>query len=434
MKNGIMKPEFIYRLVYSLLGAFVTAAAIFPVAVLAVRADSPGPQGSSSLQDGQQDNSGFKEKVTGGWGGERRRLEKAGITIDARLVLEGFKNFRGGLNTSSVVESSTSDLSLALDTEKLLNRQGGKFYVDMEDHAGQNPTMDLVGDLQVFDSLNSSPYLQIFELWYEQKLFDGKLRLKMGKVDANTEFSVIDNGLDFINSSSQVSPTVFLLPTTPAPMPSANAFFTPSESYYAGFGAYYSNRSVDFGNLEGSPQDAQLSENGTFLIGETRLRWRRALVFKSDGNLKLGAWGHTGTFTRFDGSQQQGVYGYYAILDQTLWQPSAGPEGRQGLGAFLEYGRTQRSVNTIDWHAGAGLAWTGLLGARPDDVIGFSPQYAHISPQAGLPHSYELAIEMFYKLQIAPWAVLKPDLQYIVNPGGQYADALVGTLRLTVNF
>ena len=78
-----------------------------------------------------------------------------------------------------------------------------------------------MGDLQVFDKQNSAPFLQVYELWYQQKLFEGKLRLKLGKVDANSEFSVIDNGLPFINSSTQVSPTISGFPTFPAPMPSS---------------------------------------------------------------------------------------------------------------------------------------------------------------------------------------------------------------------
>jgi porin len=291
-----------------------------------------------------------------------------------------------------------------------------------------------VGDLQVFDKQNSKPYLQIFELWYQQKLFDGKLLLKIGKVDANTEFSVIDNGLEFINSSSQVSPTIFLFPTTPDSMPSVNIFLTPNESFYASFGTYYSNRSEGFGNFVGSPQDVQLSEHGAFLIAETGLRWQRSPFLEGDGNLKLGAWGHTGMFTRFDGLRQRGTYGYYAILDQTLWQPASEREGSRGVRTFLVYGRTQQSINPIDWHIGGGIVSTGLLAARPNDVVGFGSQYAHISGEAGLPQSYELAMEVFYKFQIIRWAALMPDLQYIVHPGGQYPDALVGTLRLMVNF
>ncbi len=382
----------------------------------------------------QQPAPGFADKATGDWWGERQWLRQVGVTIEASLVLQGFKNFRGGLRTSTLVGASTFDLSLALDTEKLLDWKGGKFYVDLEDHAGRNPSQVLVGDLQIFDKLNAVPYLQFFELWYQQQLFDGRLRLKIGKVDANTEFSVVDNGLSFLNSSSQVSPTAFVLPTTPAPMPSANLFYTPSPSFYASFGFYYSNQSVGFGNLVGSPQNVQLSESGSFLIGETGLKWQHAPLVQGGGNLKLGAWGHTGTFPRLDGLQQRGTYGYYAILDQTLWQPAGETRNGRGVRTFLIYGRTQRTINPINQHFGGGVTWTGLLSARPNDVVGFTPQYAHLSSQAGLPHSYELAMETFYRFQMTRWATIMADLQYIINPGGQYPDALVGTLRLNLNF
>ncbi|HZE21370.1 MAG TPA: carbohydrate porin, partial [Desulfobaccales bacterium] len=294
---------------------FLAAAAILLSAAPAREAGFPWRQDGnadlldSSHSDKPTDTPEFGDKATGDWWGKRQWLKQAGVTIDASLVLEGFKNFRGGLRTSTLVGASTFDLSLGLDTERLLNWKGGKFYVDLEDHAGRNPSRVLVGDLQVFDKLNSAPYLQIFELWYQQELFEGKLRLKIGKVDANTEFSVIDNGLSFLNSSTQVSPTVFVFPTTPDPMPGVNVFFTPCEFYYASFGAYYANRSEGFGNFVGRPQDLQLSEFGTFLIGETGLRWHQAPIFRGEGNLKVGFWGHTGIFTRLDGAKQEGIYG-----------------------------------------------------------------------------------------------------------------------------
>jgi porin len=376
----------------------------------------------------------FADKATGDWGGLRQRLWQAGFTINASLLLEGFKNFRGGLRTSTLVGASTFDLSLAVDTEKLLHLPGGKFYVDLEDHGGRDPSRMLVGDLQIFDKQNYKAYLQFFELWYQQQLFDGKLRFKIGKVDANTEFSVIDNGLPFLNSSTQVSPTAFVFPTTPAPMPSINVFFTPVTSFYAAFGVYYANRSEGFGNLVGRPQDLQFSQFGAFLIGETGLCWRQAPILQSDGNLKFGVWGHTGVFPRFDGTQQRGTHGFYAILDQTLWQPPGeSPHGR-GLRSFLVYGRTQPTINPIDQQFGGGLTWTGLLPARPHDILGFSPLYAQLSPQAGLPQPYELALETFYRLRLTRWSVIMADLQYIVHTGGQYPNALVGTLRMRLNF
>jgi porin len=399
----------------------VVAAVVVACALLA------GSTGTALAAD-------FGNKATGDWWGRRQRLQQTGISLDASLVLEGFKNLRGGISTYPPVGASTFDISLTVDTARLLKVPGGKFYVDLEDHAGRNPTTVLVGDLQIFDKLNDVPYLQVFELWYQQQLFADKLRLKVGKVDANTEFSVIDNGLPFLNSSTQVSPTVYLFPTTPDPMPSINVFFTPTKFYYASFGAYYANRAVSFGNFVGTPQNAQLSETGWFLIGETGWHWHHLPSLAGGGNLRLGAWGHTGSFTRFDHTPQQGVYGGYAILDQTLWQPDGEAHTGRGVRAFVEYGQTQRTISPIDLHFGGGFTWTGPLATRPQDIVGFSPQYAHISAAAGLPQSFELALEAFYRLQILRWAWIMPDLQYIINPGGQYPNALVATLRMKLDF
>jgi porin len=379
------------------------------------------------------DESRFDDKATGGWRGQRQRLEQAGISINAQLVLEAFVNFRGGLD-SGAVGASTFDLNLALDTEKAFKWKGGKFYVDLEYHAGRNPSRALTGDLQVFDKLNFSRYLQIFELWYQQELFDGRLRLKLGKVDANTEFSVIDNGLPFLNSSTQVSPTIIPFPTTPDPMPGANLFFTPNKIWYASFGAFYANRSDTFGDFIGHPQSEQPTEAGTFFIGETGLRWQHAPLLGASGNLKVGGWGHTGIFPRLDEGHQKGADGFYTVLDQTLWQPEGEPEESRGVRTFLEAGRTQSSVSVIDWNMAGGVTWTGPVSPRPDDILGFSANCAHLSPQAGLLHTYELALEWLYQVPLTKWATLMPDVQFIIHPGGQYPDAVVATLDLTVRF
>jgi porin len=386
------------------------------------------PPVSSSAADSR-----FDDKATGGWRGQRQRLEQAGISINAQLVLEAFVNFRGGLDTGAVA-ASTFDLNLALDTEKAFKWKGGKFYVDLEYHAGRNPTTVLTGDLQVFDKLNFSRYLQIFELWYQQELFEDRLRLKLGKVDANTEFSVIENGLLFLNSSTQVTPTIIPFPTTPDPMPGANLFFTPNKIWYASFGAFYANESDTFGDFIGHPESVQPTESGTLFIGETGLRWHHAPLFGASGNVKVGAWGHTGIFPRLNEGQQKGAGGYYGVLDQTLWQPAREPEEGRGVRTFLEAGRTQSSVSIIDCNMAGGFTWTGPVSARPDDILGFSANYAHLSPQATLPHAYELALEWLYQVPLTKWATLLPDVQFIINPGGQYPDAVVATLNLKVQF
>lgn len=378
-------------------------------------------------------SSSFDGDATGGWGGARQWLADKGITPNAQLVLEGFENASGGIRTGPAW-ASTFDLNVTVDTEKALNWNGGEFYVDLEDHAGRDPSTDLTGDLQVFDKQNARPYFQVYELWFQQALFNEWIHLKAGKWDANDDFSVIDNGLVFINSSDHVTPTLLAFPTTPDPMPGAALYLAPGKVWYASFGAFYANRSDAFGDFTGHPQDNQPTDNGSLLIGETGVRWQHALIIGKDGNLKIGVWDHTGTFTRFDGSQQKGADGFYAILNQTLWQPNGEPAQGRGVRIFGSPGSTQSSVSAMNWNVAGGVTWTGPLAARAQDVAGFSANYAHLSSQSGLAHPSELELEWLYQVQVTKWATLMPDFQFLIHPGGQYPNAAVGTLDFTIQF
>ena len=65
------------------------------------------------------------------------------------------------------------------------------------------------------DSLNSAPFFHFAEIWYQQALPGDTVRFKIGRMDANDDFSVIDNGANFLNSSAQNSPSIVNFPTYP---------------------------------------------------------------------------------------------------------------------------------------------------------------------------------------------------------------------------
>jgi porin len=431
-------PEFHRRLTGSLVAGAICLLSRCPAA-RGDDVDLPGPATESApvtqpATETPPTPADFSDKLTGDWGGLRTKLANAGINIGADLYLEGFANFQGGLDTAHLVGSTTCDLNFTFDLEKLVNIRGGEFYFDLEDHAFRNPSTALVGELQTFDPLNSPPYLEVAEVWYQQKLFNDKLRLKIGKVDANSEFSVIDNGLSFLNDTTQVSPTIFPMPTTPDPMPSINVFLTPVDWFFAGFGAYYANQSDRFGELIDNPASMQPTRFGAFLIGEVGVKWQTTEVIDFPGNLKVGAWGDTGTFEKFDGAQKTGTQGIYAIIDQTLYQPSDQADSARGVRTFLTYGLTQSDINPIDESVGGGFTDTGPDIGDPNDCLGIGAQYAHLSAQARPKFPYELAIEAFVKHQFAPGVMFQPDLQYILHPAGNLPDALVLTLRVEFDF
>ncbi len=358
-----------------------------------------------------------------------KNLQQKGFTFGVSESLEGYRNFKGGIRKGNAY-ASTFDANLTVDLKKTLGLNHGIFYIDFEDHAGNNPTSKLTGDAQVFDKHTSDPFFQTMEIWYQQQLFKNKLRIKLGKIDANSEYSVIDNGLDFINSSTQVTPTLFVFPTFPDPMPGVNLFFTPSHLLYTKFAVFDANQHDRFLNFYGEPSLNQPSKQGSLLISESGLTWNTLPVLHRAGNLKIGLWDHNGTFTTYNGSSRKNAQGIYLIFDQTVWQPPADTNNNRGISVFLEYGQTEASLNPVSQHAGGGIVWKGLTESRPDDDCGLSIQYGSFGSEFKIPDKYELDFETFYNFSLADWLNIKPDMQYIINPGGLYPNAYVGTLVL----
>ena len=101
---------------------------------------------------------------------------------------------------------------------------------------------------------------------------------------------------------------------------------------------------------------------------------------------------------------------------------------------FLQYGSAQAEVSEMTDHVGGGVTWTGLLPDRDTDMLGLGASWVRLSRQADFRHGYELALELFYSIPLTDWAVLKPDLQYIVHPAGGRGNTLVGTLRIELSF
>jgi porin len=121
-----------------------------------------------------------------------------------------------------------------------------------------------------------------------------------------------------------------------------------------------------------------------------------------------------------------GNWGIYGVADQMVWR-----NGDRSVNLFLRGGYSSADRNVISWYFDGGAGFKGLIPGRADDVLTFGAAYAKISDDASaadtdagnVARDYELLFEVSYALQIAPWWVLRPDLQYIVHPnGGQNPD------------
>lgn len=377
--------------------------------------------------------------VTGDWGGERSKLVSEGLTVAAAIYEDYSKNFQGGVSTSQYASREFFDLDITFTTDQLLHWHGGTFFFNFLDHEGTDGTRALTGDAQGFDNQDGPRSDQIYQLYYQQMLADDTLRVKIGRIDSTTDFAFVTYGSSFLGSSFGYSPAITSFPTYPDPAVGAAVFWTPGEHLYASGGVAYANHSDRSGILSGAPYTLRGSSGGVFLVTEVGAKWTIG-PDKLAGRLAVGGYHHTGTFQRFDGEDQRGASGMFAVFDQTIWQRRA-PNPNSGdpapsIGIFAQYGLADADISVIDQHVGVGLQWTGPIptNSRASDVLGAGASCVHLSNQAGLSRDYELAIEAFYKLQFTPWLSLQPDLQFIVNPGGGTHDALVGTVRAELDF
>jgi porin len=140
----------------------------------------------------------------------------------------------------------------------------------------------------------------------------------------------------------------------------------------------------------------------------------------------------------FDGSLQDGTYGFYIIGQQQIWksQPSD-PNDDKGISLFAQYGQADASVSAVGHHVGVGISAVGLVPGRDNDDMGIYWTWVDLSHADGAGFTRnESSLEMYYKCQILQFISVRPDLQYIQNPGGTTAVKLawVGTVRVVLDF
>ncbi|MFT5285746.1 MAG: porin [Planctomycetota bacterium] len=341
--------------------------------------------------------------------GVRTTLEERGFEVQGFNTTDVSYAFAGGLERDAKALRSLFDVSMSVTTDELFDLPGGFLFADFQLQRGEDASME-VGDLQAFSNIDAENFSRVSEFWWQHELYDSALELQAGRIDANGRFATVDNGVSFINSSMGFSPTIVGLSTYPKPTYGASARVRLADQFDVSVGVF----------------DAEPS--GSFTIVQADATWE-------GGRLGLGAWSHSGQFNRFDGGVSDGTSGTYLTLDQFVANGVVSSEDR--MSAFLQLGRADEGISPVSKHIGFGVVLEGV-GFYGEDTLGMGVSHAGLSdePGAGFPAGRERAWELFYSFTIAEWLSLKPDLQFIQDPGGVSGvdDAWVFTLRSTFEF
>jgi porin len=347
-----------------------------------------------------------------------RNLAQRGISFQGLFVEDWSKEWNDSNAPASGFGRYSLDLTVAMDGEKVLGWKGSTASVRLKQHINEFGDGDGIA-AQLYSNIDACSKTMLYELWLEQKLFGEKLRLKGGKIDANSEFAVVEGAGDFLNSSMGYSPTIVAFPTYPEPKLGFGIFVHPTK-----------NNAINLGVF-------QTAGWGTLSVVEPGRRWST----RGDlpGRVSVGYWRLDGEMSRMDGSRTSTTQGVYSVLEQSLWHhPLAGKDADRALSTFLQFGKSNSSVSAFGSHVGGGVVLQAPIANRPHDSLGVAATRVSLSPCPGeSPNpAAELILESYYKIALSQHFAFVQDLQYLHQPGALSTnpDGPVASSRLVVSF
>jgi carbohydrate-selective porin OprB len=156
---------------------------------------------------------------------------------------------------------------------------------------------------------------------------------------------------------------------------------------------------------------------------------------------------------RAQGLHRQPCFREFAVLDPVrLYSGAAasfsslGIGPLEGLNAVVADDRTA----TTDRQVAGGLVYTGPLSCRPDDDVAFAVGTTHVNKRVAAAQTLENALgqgpvavqgsetgfEPYHTIRPVAGLLVRPNLQYILKPGGtdQNKDAIVLGLKTAADF
>ncbi|MFC2138831.1 carbohydrate porin, partial [Bacteroidota bacterium] len=359
------------------------------------------------------------------------------LTFEAGYVSDIVSNFSGGIKTGSTYLGNI-DLAVTLNTESAGLWKSGELFLNMQNTHGGTPTADLVGDLQVFDNIENGGFSYLYQLFYKHSI--GKLSVLVGKHDLNAEFFTSDYAGEYINSTFGIMSLAPLnVPVSIFPKTSLGAII--KYDLWDGLAIQAAVYDGDPLDLDADPYSTDFkvnSEEGYMSFIEVHAN---TVIGSLPGTYKLGSFHHSADFADCSDSMKShnGNLGAYIIADQMVYKEA--DDSNQGLGLLFQTGIAPCSKNLNDFYLAFGLNYYGLFPGRDEDVLGIAIAHASISndlvkndPDNILKH--ETVIEFVYGATIHENIAIKPNLQYIINPGADasLSNALAGILRFEISF
>lgn len=405
-----------------------------------------------------------RDTLTGNWGGARDRWGEQGVTLALQEQSELWTGAGGG-RRGGVVYTGLATASLKLDLDRIAGWTGATFFVSGLQIHGRGPSVNLVGNLQTISNVEATRSNKLYNLWIEQVAFDGRLNIRIGQEGANDEMMLSKLGAMFINSSfGYPALLAFDLPSGgpnyPIAAPMVRAQYKVTDRLTL-VGAAFDGDPAGPGNNDPQIRDytgtAFRLRDGVLGFAELWYSVGSDGAEGLPGTYKVGAWYHAGVFTdplhdtagrslaspasNGMARRYRGNEAVYAVVDQMIWRPDGSKD--RGIGVFGLVMSAPDDRNFTSFYAEGGFNWIGPFAGRDQDVAGLAFAFTNLGSaqrrfgadqvRYGVTtngfRSNETIVELTYQYQVAPWWVVQPDVQYVINPGAGLPNATGAPLK-----
>lgn len=444
-----------------LMAAALAGAALTSSPTMAQEAEAqPQPTPSTPVADPQHAPQAPKT-LTGDWGGLRTRLKDGGLDLTAGYVSEFGANVSGGQKHDATIVGQFT-FGAKVDTQKAFGLEGGTINASITYRHGhlldQRAGLGLLQQSQ--EVYGRGQTWRLTELWYRQVLGDGT-DIRAGRMVVSNDFTSFS--CDFMNLTFCGSPAGNLAGDYwyNSPVSEWGARFRIRKPRWFFQVGAYANNPNDLNN------DFAISHGGkTGLLAPVEFGWTPRIGRKGlPGSYRATAWYNTVNgndvltgvdrqpfaVTGLDPLRRSGRWGFTFLAQQQLTgsfreDPDKGPVATHGLSVFVHMTQVDRKTEKTDNQITGGLFYVGAIPGRPKDDLGFAMGRTNYNGRAAetllleTPGSErpqaEYAAELFYGLHLRDWLIVRPNAQYVINPGGfkNATDVVVLGIKSAVTF
>ena len=333
-----------------------------------------------------------------------------------------------------------------LDLNRLWGWKGGTFQTTITDRNGRNLGADanIGNDMLVQEVYGRGQTWHLTQFWLNQKLLDDRLQIKLGRLTPGEDFANFScdfQNLTFCGSQPGNVVSGYWV-NWPTSQWATRIKLQVSQQTYVQIGAYQVNpRYLDdaYARRSGWKLDNPSGTTGALIPLEAG--WLPNLG-NWPGSYKLGVWYNSSNgadlyddvnhdprgVTGLDPLEHSGQYGAYLNFQQQV----SGPAGERGATVFLNISQADRDTAKVDGQIAIGVQYRAPFERSPD-TIGLAVGATHNNSRhanfvrennlrtgqnvvAG--SGYEYVGELYYSWSPVPSVFLRPNLQYILHPGG----------------